>query len=143
MKDKDDWFVIKNFDDFVNNARALVFKYFGDENNNSTDPLSLSIRDMTTEERKELDETLTHEECSLIIKSRAKKQQTKTKKINYCLNDKILLQILEDLNSRLISNILSSLVNKGVLDSAFDSDKNDFIFWVKDDQENSQKPETD
>jgi hypothetical protein len=48
----------------------------------------------------------------------------------------------------MISNILNSLVNKGVLDSAYDSDQNDFIFWVKeeeeeDDTKSNQKPETD
>jgi hypothetical protein len=44
----------------------------------------------------------------------------------------------------MISNILNSLVNKGVLDSAYDSDQNDFIFWVKDDDETqNKKSETD
>jgi hypothetical protein len=45
----------------------------------------------------------------------------------------------------MISNILNSLVNKGILDSAYDSDQNDFIFWVKeeDDTKSNQKPETD
>ena len=38
---------------------------------------------------------------------------------------------LEDLNRRLVSNLIGSLVNKGVLDSAFDDERNDFIFWVK------------
>jgi hypothetical protein len=44
----------------------------------------------------------------------------------------------------MVSNIVRGLVKKGVLDSAFDNDKNDFIFWVKDkyDDENEQ-PETD
>jgi hypothetical protein len=143
MKNKDGWFMIKDFDDFVNNARALVFKYFGDTESTPVDPLSISIIKMNPQEKKELDETLTHEECALIIKGYAKIQKTKNNKIKYCLNDKILLQILEDMNSRLVSNILNSLVNKGVLDSAFDSEKNDFVFWVKDDQENNQKPETD
>jgi hypothetical protein len=38
----------------------------------------------------------------------------------------------------MVSNILNSLVNKGVLDSAYDDEQNDFIFWVK---EEKQKPE--
>lgn len=142
MKNDEGWFVIKDFDDFVNNARALVFKYFGDSET-SIDPLSVSLKELNKEEKKELDETLTHEECALIIKGHAKKQKTKNNRIKYCLNDKILLQILEDMNSRLISNILNALVNKGVLDSAYDNEKNDFVFWIKDDQENNQKPETD
>jgi len=36
------------------------------------------------------------------------------------------------------------LVNKGILDSGYDSEKNDFIFWVKEDADNKeQTPETD
>ncbi|NBT08684.1 MAG: hypothetical protein EBS98_07780, partial [Chitinophagia bacterium] len=53
--------------------------------------------------------------------------------------------ILEELNSRLVSNILNSLVNKGLIESAYDSDTNDFVFWVKNDSKDKQqeKPETD
>jgi hypothetical protein len=32
----------------------------------------------------------------------------------------------------MISNMLNNLVNKGVLDSGFDDESNDFIFWIKD-----------
>lgn len=43
----------------------------------------------------------------------------------------------------MVSNILNTLVNKGVLDSGYDSEKNDFIFWVKEDANNQETPETD
>jgi hypothetical protein len=93
-----------------------------------------------------MNETLTHDESAIIIKNHAKKQiNKKTKEVRYCLTDKLLQTIIEDLNNRMISNILNSLVNKGILDSAYDSDQNDFIFWVKeeDDTKSNQKPETD
>ena len=40
----------------------------------------------------------------------------------------------------MISNILSGLVNKGLVDTAYDSQSNDFVFWVKEDD--TKKPET-
>jgi hypothetical protein len=42
----------------------------------------------------------------------------------------------------MVSNILAKLVGDGLLDSAFDSERNDFIFWIKEDDQ-KQKPETD
>jgi len=41
----------------------------------------------------------------------------------------------------MVSNIINSLVKKGLIETAFDSEKNDFIFWVKDNEQD--KPETD
>ena len=140
------WFFINDFDDFVDHSRSLVFKFFGEVNNIADDSMTASLAQMSQEELEEMDETLTHDESAIIIKNHAKKQvNRKTKEIRYCLTDKLLQSIIEDMNNRMISNILNSLVNKGVLDSAYDSDQNDFIFWVKeeDDTKSNQKPETD
>lgn len=143
--DNEQWFLIKDFDDFVDHARSLVFKFFGVANEMADDPLSSSLAMLTKEELSEMDETLTRDESAIIIKNHARKQiNKKTKETRYCLNDNVLQIIIEDLNSRMVSNILNVLVNKGVLDSAFDTDQNDFIFWVKDedDSKQNQKPET-
>jgi len=135
----DQWFFISDFDNFVDHSRSLVFKFFGEVNNIADDSMTASLAKLSREEIKEMDETLTHEESAIIIKNHAKQQiNRKTKQIRYCLTDKLLQSIIEDLNSRMVSNILNSLVNKGVLDSAYDDEQNDFIFWVK---EEKQKPE--
>lgn len=135
----DQWFFINDFDNFVDHSRSLVFKFFGEVNNIADDSMTASLAQLSQEEIKEMDETLTHEESATIIKNHAKQQiNRKTKQIRYCLTDKLLQSIIEDLNSRMVSNILNSLVNKGVLDSAYDDEQNDFIFWVK---EEKQKPE--
>jgi polyribonucleotide nucleotidyltransferase len=134
----DQWFFINDFDNFVDHSRSLVFKFFGEVNNIADDSMTASLAQLSQEEIKEMDETLTHEESATIIKNHAKQQiNRKTKQIRYCLTDKLLQSIIEDLNSRMVSNILNSLVNKGVLDSAYDDEQNDFIFWVK---EEKQKP---
>jgi RecA/RadA recombinase len=144
MKD-DNWFLINDFDQFVDHTRSLVFKFFGETNKSMDDAIAESLSRMSAEEISEMNETLTHSESVIIIKNHVRKQiNKKTKTIRYSITDKILYAIIEELNSRMISNILGALVNKGVLDSAFDSEKNDFIFWVKDDNEKeNKKPEAD
>ena len=131
----DQWFFINDFDEFVDHSRSLVFKFFGDVNQIADDSMTASLYEMTKKEAEEMDETLSHDEAAAIVKNYAKKQvNRKTKEIRYCLTDKILQSIIEDLNSRMVSNILNVLVSKGALESAFDTDKNDFIFWVKEDK---------
>jgi hypothetical protein len=133
----DQWFFINNFDEFVDHSRSLVFKFFGEVNEIADDSMTASLYEMSKKETEEMDQTLTHDEAAAIIKNYTKKQvNRKTKQTRYCLTDKILQSIIEDLNSRMISNILNVLVSKGVLESAFDTDKNDFIFWVKEDKTN-------
>jgi regulator of PEP synthase PpsR (kinase-PPPase family) len=141
----DQWFFINDFDDFVDHSRSLVFKFFGEANKIADDSMTSSMSKMSKKEVSEMNETLTHDESAIIIKNHARKQiNKKTKEVRYCLTDKLLQSIIEDMNNRMISNILNSLVNKGVLDSAYDSDQNDFIFWVKDDDETqNKKSETD
>jgi hypothetical protein len=144
MKDEK-WFSVNNFEEFVDHSRSLVFKFFGQTNEMAGDSLADTLSSLTKTEIEEMDATLTHEEASIIIKNHARKQiNKKNKKIRYCLNDKILAEIIEDLNGRMVSNILNALVNKGILESAYDSEQNDFIFWVKDENnQKDQKPETD
>ena len=43
----------------------------------------------------------------------------------------------------MISNMLNTLVNKGLLETAYDNESNDFIFWVKNNETSQEKPETD
>ena len=109
------WYQIKDLTGFINHARELVFKSFGQINEEANDNI------------------LTYDECLIMIKNHIKtKISKKTKKESYYINDTILGEILESFNSRMVSNILAKLVNDGLLDSAFDTEKNDFIFWVID-----------
>lgn len=127
------WFYISDLDDFVDHVRSLVFKLFGEVADDKDDSLVNSLSDLSKEEIKEMDETLSHAESLVIVQSYVKKEiNKKTKAIRHCLTDSILKNIIEDLNSRMISNILHVLVNKNILDSAYDEKQNDFIFWIKD-----------
>jgi hypothetical protein len=139
-----EWFFIDDFDSFVNSARSLVFKFFGENEDLASDDFDISMAALSKTDMKELDETLTFEESAAIIKNKVKSQiNRKTKKIRYCINDNLLMQIIEDLNSRLVSNILNNLVNKGVLESAYDSEQNDFVFWIKESLDKENDKNTD
>lgn len=150
MKGEENWFYINDFNEFVENSRRLVFHFFGQVNEEASDSLTGSLASLTDMEVEELNKTLTFEESSTIIKNHAKKQSNKkTNEIRYCLSDKILNSIIEDLNNRMVSNILNKLVNDNILESAFDSESNDFVFWIKENLENDNtnndrknKPET-
>jgi DNA-binding HxlR family transcriptional regulator len=137
-----DWFVISNLEEFIDKARSIVYNNFGQWSNNPKDPVS--IDDVPIDELEEFNKVLSHQESLLIVKQFVKKEKNKkTKKIRYTLDDQIFEKIIHDLNNRMVSNILNNLVQKGLIESAFDDKVNDFIFWVKEDEKNLEKPETD
>jgi hypothetical protein len=137
----DEWFIIKDLDGFINSSRALVFNNFG-SNKDSTDDLKLEIN---KEDQDELNNILSFDESRIILMSLIKKQKNKkTNDIRYVVNDELFMTIVESLNDRMVSNLLNKLVNKGVIETGFDSDSNDFVFWIKDNDKNkTEKPATD
>lgn len=141
-----DWYVINNLPQFVDTVRAFVFNSFNNSTDENKDPLDEAYATIKPEEKEEFEEVLSHEESMIIVQNLVKKQvNKKTKAERYAMSDDIFLSIVESLNDRMISNILNKLVNKGVLETAFDSESNDFVFWVKKDEQdkNEETPETD
>lgn len=137
-----EWFSINDFDDFVDSARKLVFHCFDQANQNTDDGFIDAISNMNDEDLLELDTLLSHDESSIIVTNLAKKRKNKkNNESKYFINDKILMDIIEALNARMISNILNKLSNEGIIETAYDSSINDFVFWIKDNEK--EKPETD
>jgi hypothetical protein len=139
-----DWFIINDLEEFTDKTRSIVYNNFGQWSENLKDPIS--IDDVVPDELEEFNKVLSHQESLLIVKQFVKKEKNKkTKKVRYILDDKIFTKIIDDLNKRMVSNILSGLVQRGLVESAFDEDANDFIFWTRDKHENQNKeePETD
>lgn len=133
------WYKINDLEGFINHARQLVFSSFDKINSDAQDDLTSTLSNLGPKDQEELDRVLTYDECLIMAKNHIKiKISKKTKKENYYVNDLILSEMLESFNSRMVSNILSKLVSDGLLETAFDSDKNDFIFWIKDDPENKK-----
>lgn len=135
-----EWYTIFDIDGFVETTRILVYDLFGSKNS-VKDPFEniKKIQDLSEEEQAELNSVLTQQESLNIVKNMAKiKIHKKTKQKAYMISEKMFADLLDHLNSRMVSNMLHNLANKGLLEIAFDEEKNDFIFWPKDD-----KTETD
>lgn len=137
-------FIIDNIEKFTDSARMVVFNSFGKEEMAEDPDGFMELLSMSSkEERKELDSVLTHKESLLIVEQNARKQVNKnTKEVRYVIDEKIFADILEALNSRMVSNLLANLSRQGLVESAYDESLNDFVFWVKD-ENNKEKPETD
>lgn len=139
-------FIINDLEEFVESARRVVFNGFGKAAAETPDDFTELIYDLSPEEETELDSVLSQSESKLIVQPLLKKQTNKQKnKVRYLINEQIFGEIIESLNARLVSNILSELSKKGMIESAYDDDINDFVFWVKEDEnkKDNQKPETD
>jgi hypothetical protein len=138
------WYEVKNIEDFVNSARKLVFRFFDEENAKPKPNQSLDseLYQMSKEELDELDQTLPYNESFLIAQQHMKQKNKKNEIIKYYITDEILYTIIEELNSRMVSNILHHLVNRGMLESGYDAEAGDFIFWIKEEEnDKKQKPE--
>jgi hypothetical protein len=134
-----DWYIIHDLDKFVESTRLLVYNSFGEQNKKDPDELSFIIEDLTDEEKVEFDEVLLKEESLRIIQEYLKPQiNKKTQEKRYLVSDIDFLKIVESLNERMVSNMLSGLVKKGILESGFDEESNDFIFWIKDEDDNKK-----
>jgi Mg/Co/Ni transporter MgtE len=146
MSKNNEWFIIDDLEKFVESSRVLIFDSFGKNDSTNIDDLSIMLNDLPKDEIEELNSVLTQEECLVMAKPFMKLEKNKrTQEIRYIISSKKYMEMLESFNSRMVSNLLNNLVNRGILDSAYDSDSDDFIFWVKDEDDQKQKetPETD
>lgn len=135
-KNNGDWLEISDLNIFTDYVRNVVYSNFidteaEDDDDNEIDIMK-TLTDLSPEEKEELENVLDQQECLNIVKETSKKiRNKKTKQIKYLVNDQILYDIIQNINQRMVSNIISNLVKKGFLESAFDEEKNDFIFWKK------------
>lgn len=124
-----EWFVISDIDSFVDATRSLVYSNFGNQENE----VNIDFQNISDLEQEELNTVLSFDESITIILNLVKKQRNKTTSdTRYVLDDDIFMEIVNQLHSRMTSNLLHNLVKKGLVESAFDETTNDFIFWLKD-----------
>jgi hypothetical protein len=128
---KSNWYQIDNFDLFVQSARVLVFNSFAKEKKDFEDSIETNLDSLTSEQKIELDSILSQSESILIAKAIVKtKIDDATQSRIYLISDKRFMQLLEDLNTRMVSNLLHSLVKRGLLETAYDEEQDDFVFWT-------------
>ncbi len=130
----DDWFVIKDLNSFVEHSRKLVFSSYGNEKKSNDEDIDI-FEKLSDQDQDELDTVLSFDETMNIVKSFVRiEKNRKTKKIRHLVSDMIYIDIIQSLGDRMTSNILNGLVNKGVVESAYDSELDDFVFWVKEEK---------
>ena len=136
-------YIIDDLDQFTDSARRLVYNGFGKGAVEDPDEFTELVTKINPEEEEELNKVLSHDEALVIVKSMAKEQKHKYEdKSRYLIDEKIFSQIIEAMNARLVSNILSRLASKGLIESAYDPEINDFVFWTVDGDE-KENPESD
>ena len=127
-----EWLEISSMQKFTDYIRTMVYMNFAESTEEND--ITLSFEELSEKEQVELDNLLDIEECILIVKENVKVvRHKKRKEKKYLINDKRLNKIIEDINHRMVSNIIKELVAKGLLETAFDEEQNDFVFWTKKD----------
>jgi len=131
---KNNKFEIKDIDKFVECSRVLVFDCMGKDKTSSLNDMKYTLLELSEEERKELNEVLSQEEAMSICKLFLRPYDNK-----FIVSNKQYTKLIDSLNTRLVSNMLNNLVNRGLLETAFDHESNDFIFWVKENENEKDK----
>lgn len=139
------WYIINDLDSFTNKLRAMVFNSFGSMEEETKLDIDYLIDEVAKEDKDEFEKILSFKESINIVKDLVRRQRNKTKtKTRYLLDDNIFTEIINSLNDRMISNILLGLVNRGIVETSYDNDTDDFVFWIKDNnEEKKENPETD
>lgn len=120
---------------FVESTRTLVYHQFGNKEGLPKNIDNL-IESLSDEEVDEMNRCLTQSESVNILQKFTKKQRNKyTQETRVSISDDDYMLYIEELNSRMISNMLAKLASDGLLETAFDEEINDFVFWTKDKNE--------
>lgn len=131
-------YVIGDINDFVDKTRQIVYLGFGIEDETKIeDDDFLGL--LSEVDQEDLDKCLTHEECLAIVNTHVKPRRTKLGTVKYIFNDNVFDEIIDAFNSRLVSNLLAQLVEKGEIESGWDDEENDFIFWIPDSEEEEKE----
>lgn len=127
-------FIIDDLEKFIESTRVFIFQNFGSDTKKDIIDVTCDINSLENEEVDELNSVLSQNECLIMAKDFLKVQYNKKKKQKrYISSTKNYMKMIEIFNSRMVSNMLNNLVNKGVLETAYDSESDDFIFWTKND----------
>lgn len=127
---------IVDINKFIETTRVMVYNSFG-QSDLTIDKVDMDIENLEQEERQELDVYLGQKEAQRIIFEYIKKRKTKNGDTIYILSEEEFLKIINDLTLRLTSNLLNNLATRGLINTAFDEETNDFIFWAKEDGKNA------
>jgi len=141
------WMEIVNIDKLVDFSRRVIFYNFDEDNDDLDDEdFMKKIEKIESKDSAEMNKVLPRDEVKAIFLDLiVKKRNKNTKQVAMFIKEEDYEEVLAQLNQRMVSNIVKGLVSRGLVESAFDSEKNDFVFWVRTDYDDrkSENPETD
>ena len=140
-EDDDGWMEIINLDKLADFSRRIIYHNFDESNDQYSDKEFLEIvtqMKLNAENYQELEELLPIKETTNILKSLCILKNRKKRTV-YLIKEDDYDEFLVQLGQRMISNIILGLVKKGLVESAFDDEKNDFVFWVKKQDDENDK----
>ena len=141
------WMEIVNIDKLVDFSRRVIFYNFDEDNDDLDDEdFMKKIEKIESKDSAEMNKVLPRDEVKAIFLDLiVKKRNKNTKQVAMFIKEEDYEEVLAQLNQRMVSNIVKGLVSRGLVESAFDSEKNDFVFWVRTDYDDRKRenPETD
>lgn len=129
------YYEIEDIDYFIQNTRVLTYSAFGQDKNIPLEDTNMSIESLSEEQKIEIEQCLSFSECRNIVLENVEKSS----KGKYKITEEIFVEIIDAFSKRMTANILNNLVSKGYVDTAFDEEENDFVFWVKEDSQKDEK----
>ena len=140
-EDNDGWMEIINLNKLADFSRRIIYHNFDESNDKYSDKEFLEIvtqMKLSAENYEELEQLLPITETTNILKSLCILKNRKKRTV-YLIKEDDYDEFLVQLGQRMISNIILGLVKKGLVESAFDDEKNDFVFWVKKQDDENDK----
>lgn len=121
---------ITNLLEFLDASRVWLYTMFGGLN--PSESMEIKYVDLEVEEKQEIDKVLNIKEVINIAQEYIKFNERDG---IWLITEDRYEQLLIELNARMTSNLLASMVSSGILESAYDSEINDFVFWRNDTDE--------
>lgn len=131
---KAEWLEISDKEKLIDWSRRFVYTTFGSNDDEKFDieEIMKEMDALDDEHIQEMDRIIPLVDTKNIMSQFVKKRRNKiTGRIGLFIKEDDYQIFLTELNHRMVSNTVSGLVAKGLLESAFDNDKNEFVFWVK------------
>jgi hypothetical protein len=131
---KTEWLEISDQNKVIEWSRRFVYTTFGcnDDEKFDIEEIMKEMDALDDEHIQEMDRIIPLVDTKNIMSQFLKKRRNKTTgRIGLFIKENDYQIFLTELNHRMVSNTVSGLVAKGLLESAFDNDKNEFVFWVK------------
>lgn len=120
--------------EFLDASRVWLYTIFGGLN--PSESMQIKYVDLEVEEKQEIDKVLNIKEVINIAQEYIKFNEHDG---IWLITEDRYEELLIELNARMTSNLLASMVSSGILESAYDSEINDFVFWRTNEKDNNEQ----